>query len=116
MTAGADQQTARVNVDATTWRAFRILAIDADRSIADYLGQLVRDELRRARRRRREQPAGRPDGSDVASPAAVERQRGSVRLADAQLLTGLPHPRRRSSPTETDPHGMMQPDHEGCDG
>lgn len=42
MTAPTEQQTARTNVDDPTWRDFRILALDADRSVADYLGQLVR--------------------------------------------------------------------------
>lgn len=108
MTAGTDQQTARVNVDAMTWRAFRILAIDADRSIADYLGRLVRDELRRARRRsREEQPARTPDSSDGVGAAPIERK--PVRLADAEVLTVLPHP-AGSSRIGIDPRGMMDPD------
>lgn len=115
MTAGTDQQTARVNVDDRTWRAFRILAIDADRSIADYLGQLIRDELRRARRRSRDGSGRKHDTPDAARAEPVERKRAPVRLADAQLLTGLPHPGRRSRPV-TGPPGMMEPDHEGYDG
>jgi hypothetical protein len=88
-----EQQTARINVDDPTWRDFRILAIDADRSIADNLGQLVRDELRRARRRSREESARTPDRSDGdASVAPVSREKAPVRLADAQLLTALPPP------------------------
>ena len=68
MTSRTDQQTARVNVDDATWRDFRILALDLDRSIADYLGQLVRDELRRARRRNREESARTPERSDGDLP------------------------------------------------
>lgn len=43
-----EQQTARVNVDDATWQAFRIRAIQANRSVADELARLVRNELRRA--------------------------------------------------------------------
>lgn len=95
MTSRTEQQTARVNVDDATWRDFRILALDLDRSIADYLGQLVRDELRRARRRNREESARTPERSDGdARVAPARRKKAPVRLAEAQLLTGLPHPDR----------------------
>jgi hypothetical protein len=111
-----EQQTARVNVDDPTWRDFRILALDADRSIADYLGQLVRDELRRARRRNREGAARAPDRPDGdARVAPVERTKAPVRLAEAELLTALPHagtPPR----TQRSGRGMMEPEREGRDG
>jgi len=42
---------ARVAVDDATWRQFRQIALIRDRSIAAYLGALVRDELRRRRQR-----------------------------------------------------------------
>jgi hypothetical protein len=111
-----EQQTARVNVDDPTWRDFRILAVEADRSIADYLGQLVRDELRRARRRNREGAArapARPDGDARVGP--VERKKAPVRLADAQLLTALPHPGRHLE-RRGRVDGMMEPEREGRDG
>lgn len=53
MTSVSEQQTARVNVDDDAWRRFRILAIESSRSIADYLCQLVGDELRRSRKWKR---------------------------------------------------------------
>lgn len=106
MTSGSDQQTARVNVDDERWREFRILAIEADRSIADYLGQLVRDELARSRKRkRRAAETAPPDPEDTSqAPTAGERPTRPVRLADAELLTELPRPgttapRRRPSRT-----------------
>ena len=43
MTPRSQQQTARVNIDDERWREIRILAIESDRSIAEHLGQLVRD-------------------------------------------------------------------------
>src|SRR3954465_7426150 len=46
MTAAA-RQLARVAVDDETWRRFRQVAIVRDLSMAEYLGQLVRRELRR---------------------------------------------------------------------
>lgn len=92
MTSVADQQTARVNVDDEHWREFRILAIEADRSIADYLGQLVGDELRRSRKRkRRAEETAPPDREDVRQgPPTGEEPARSIRLADAELLTALP--------------------------
>lgn len=94
MMSGADQQTARVNVDDERWREFRILAIEADRSIADYLGQLVRDELQRSRKRKgRAAESAPPDPEDTRQgPTAGERPTRPVRLADAELLTELPRP------------------------
>jgi len=94
MTSGPDQQTARVNVDDERWREFRIMAIEADRSIADYLGQLVVDELRRSRKRKlRTGEVAPPIAEDThqAAPAGEGPAR-SMRLADAQLLTELPRP------------------------
>lgn len=92
MTSGSDQQTARVNVAGEMWREFRILAIEADRSIADYLGQLVRDELRRSRKRkRRAQETAPPDPEDIRQDASTgEGPTRSLRLVDAKLLTALP--------------------------
>jgi hypothetical protein len=43
-----EHQTARVNVDDATWQAFRIRAIQANRSVADELARLVRNDLCRA--------------------------------------------------------------------
>lgn len=46
----AAQQMARVNLSGEEWRAFRSEAVVRERSVADYLGRLVRKELRRVRR------------------------------------------------------------------
>jgi hypothetical protein len=92
MTSGPEQQTARVNIGDEHWRQFRILAIESDRSVAEYLGQLVRDELRRSRRRKRraEEEAEPGLGNRLAGATRGDEPKGSVRLADAQLLTELP--------------------------
>lgn len=96
-----EQQSARVNVDDSTWLAFRILAMRRQRSIADYLGELVEVELAERDRRRnrpalRPPTAGRPDVG--VSDDVLEQERPSrrpaksepVRLSETELLTGLP--------------------------
>lgn len=90
MSQDNDQQTARVNIDADSWRRFRILALEADRSIADYLGQLVRDELRRSRRRGKQPGPGEEPGQ-TRSGTPGTKPKSSVRLADARILTEWPH-------------------------
>ena len=45
-----DQQMARVNTSDDLWQQFRALAVTKKRSVADYLGHLVRRELGRASR------------------------------------------------------------------
>lgn len=57
------QRMARVNIDPTGWREFLRTAAAADRSVADYLGHLVRKELRRVTRREGRGPAPPPDRS-----------------------------------------------------
>ena len=49
--AARAQQMARVSVDAATWTAFRVEALRADRSVAEYLGRLVTREVDRLQRR-----------------------------------------------------------------
>lgn len=97
MTAGSEQQTARVNIGDEHWRDFRVLAIESDRSVAEYLGRLVRDELRRSQRRRR--AAGHVDAPSDGSPSESGRRKAEPRrpkrLAEAQLLTELPRPGER---------------------
>lgn len=102
MTSVSEQQTARVNVDDDAWRRFRILAIESNRSIADYLGQLVGDELRRSRKRKRRREEGAGATSEVAHQEAEARggSKDSIRLADAKLLTALPRP---SEPSRRQP-------------
>jgi hypothetical protein len=51
-TRGASQHMARVNVDAATWRAFRMEAVRTGTSAAGYLGALVIAEVDRLDRRR----------------------------------------------------------------
>jgi plasmid stability protein len=100
-----EQQTARVNVDDATWQAFRIRAIHSNRSVADELARLVRNDLLRAR------PV-HPAGSSTSGPPATEAQeprrraptevatkrvprgRPRQRLADLDLLTELPYRRQ----------------------
>ena len=45
------QHMARVNVDEETWRRLRVEAVRTDRSVAAYLGALVKAEVERIRRR-----------------------------------------------------------------
>lgn len=94
MTGGPQQQTARVNLADEPWREFRILAIESDRSIADYLGQLVRDELQRCRKRkRRAHEDASQTARDTTTPARPANEPAPrIRLADAKLLTELPRP------------------------
>ncbi len=88
-----DQQAARVNVSDDDWIAFRTVAMRQRRSIADYLGELVRRELAGA--------AGTPD-----EPAPEERKpacsksSAPVLLADQELLTSLPGSRPQLPPWE----------------
>ena len=95
-----EQQTARVNVDDETWQAFRIRAIQANRSVADGLTRLVRNDLRRARPTLAaidEQAVG--DGgaggpryrTAERATTKVQCRRSRQRLADLDLLTGLPY-------------------------
>lgn len=97
MTPRWQQQTARVNIGDEYWRLFRILAIESDRSVAEYLGHLVRDELRRSRRRRRAEE--QVDALSADSPPESGRRKAEPRrpkrLAEAQLLTELPRPGER---------------------
>lgn len=92
MRAGSEQQTARANIGDEHWRDFRILAIESDRSVAEYLGQLVRDELRRSRRRGRAEEHVDAPSEDSPSESRVRKDgpRRAKRLAEVQLLTELP--------------------------
>ena len=87
MSGASEQQTARVNVDDEVWLRFRVLALEADRSIANYLGQLVRDELRRSKRRQSSPPTVEAKAGPAPRRAKASR---SIRLADAKLLKELP--------------------------
>ncbi len=97
-----EQLTARVNVDDATWQAFRIRAIQAGRSVADELGRLVRNDLRRARpldpaKPSTDQPsateAREPPGPAPTEVATKQARRGRPRqrLADLDLLAELPY-------------------------
>lgn len=105
-----EQQTARVNVDDATWQTFRIRAIQADRSVADELGRLVRNDLRHSAPSEPSAPSSRTTPA-VEAPARAKptpakkstprgpRGRPRQRLADLDLLTGLPyHPKPPSRP------------------
>jgi hypothetical protein len=86
--AGGRQKMARVNVDETEWLDFRVLAMRKGRSIADYLGQLVRRELKRARRREARHPEAMTEPAEVEAPRrAAKTSRPRVRLADVELLS-----------------------------
>lgn len=75
---GRDQQAARVNVGVEDWIEFRTLAMKQHRSVATYLGDLVRQELHRQRRNK----PGAPPGPSRLKPR--------VRLSDQEILTSLP--------------------------
>ena len=79
-----DQQTARINVTDDEWLEFRTLAMRRRRSLADYLGALVRAEV---------SGADEPGDSKPVRPGRASHRAGGagrVRLADQQLLTQLP--------------------------
>ncbi len=78
---------ARVNVRYEEWLEFRLLAMTQKRSVADYLGELVRCEI--DERKRHERTTERPSGSKE-DPAASRPSRSRVRLAEANLLMSLP--------------------------
>ncbi len=88
-----DQQAARVNVSDDDWIAFRTVAMRERRSIADYLGDLVRRELA--------SPAGTP-GDPAPKERKPARRESSARvlLADQELLTSLPGSRPQPPPWE----------------
>ena len=97
-----EQQTARVNVDDATWQAFRIRAIQANRSVADELARLVRNDLRRNPSTEPPKPSTKepstaeaPDAIDYEparrETSSVQRERPRQRLADLDLLTELPY-------------------------
>ena len=84
MLVSGDQQTARINVTDTEWLEFRTLAMRRRRSLADYIGKLVRAEI---------SGAEDPDDSIPSRPGPTSHRAGGasrVRLADQQLLTQLP--------------------------
>lgn len=84
------QQAARVNVSDDEWINFRTLAMRHRRSIADYLGELVRREL--------SSPPEDPAAERVQEPPPARRPSRPVRLADQELLTSLPALRSRPEP------------------
>jgi hypothetical protein len=97
-----EQQTARVNVDDATWQTFRIRAIQANRSVADELGRLVRNELCHSPPIEPPTPStDEPSGTGPCEPLdseptrrptpTVRRGRAKQRLADLDLLTELPY-------------------------
>lgn len=65
----ADQQMARINLTSQEWRVFRSTAVLRERSVAEYLGHLVRKELRRIERA---DAASQPLPVDVEKSPASE--------------------------------------------
>jgi uncharacterized protein (DUF433 family) len=82
-----EQQTARVNVDDATWQAFRIRAIRANRSVADELARLVRNDLRRARPSDAPRPSAARTYADRARRMAMTFERITT---DPEVLGGVP--------------------------
>lgn len=78
-----DQQAARVNVSDDDWIEFRTLAMRKRRSIADYLGELVRRELDSSKKSAKE-------SFFEKSERPRRRPAPRVRIADQELLTQLP--------------------------
>jgi plasmid stability protein len=96
------QQAARVNVDDATWQAFRIRAIQANRSVADELCRLVRHDLRHSLPPEPSKPStDEPSRTGAREPLdaeptrrptpTVRHSRAKQRLADLDLLTELPY-------------------------
>jgi hypothetical protein len=65
---------ARVNIGPVQWEEFLRRAASADRSVADYLGHLVRKELRRHARREGLRRARSPDRSSQLVTAGADTQ------------------------------------------
>lgn len=85
----SDQQVARVNVSDDEWIEFRTLEMRERRSIADYLGELVRRELGGSKEPAKQSPSEKPE-RPRRQPASC------VRLANRDVLTELP--RRTPAP------------------
>ncbi len=85
-----------MNIGDERWLEFRILAIESSRSIAEYLGQLVGDELQRSRKRKRRVEEDADPTSDDSHQGVTPRKepKKPIRLADAKLLTELPRPHK----------------------
>lgn len=89
-----DQQAARVNVSDDEWIEFRTLAMRKRRSIAEYLGELVRRELGATKKPAKESRPKEPE-------RPRRRSAPRVRLADQELLTGLRRRAPEPPPWET---------------
>lgn len=68
------QRMARVNIGQVPWEEFLRAAASADRSVADYLGHLVRKELRRLARREGLRRAPTTDRSSQLVTAGADTQ------------------------------------------
>ena len=75
------QQMARVNISEEHWREFRSEAVTRNRSVAAYLGRLVRKELRR-----------------VARARALEEQRQVLRANEPPEVLKVSHPAESLDP------------------
>ncbi len=62
-----EQQTARINVDDNTWRAFRRLCLDQGEHVSEILGRLVAGEVARGH-----QPADKPVVIAEPEPVRVD--------------------------------------------
>lgn len=89
-----DQQAARVNVRDDEWIEFRTFVMRKRRSIADYLGELVRRELGESKKPAKEARTDKPE------PSRPRPSAPRVRLAEQELLTGLPRSRPEPPPWE----------------
>lgn len=101
------QQSARVNIDDRDWIRFRIRAMRHHRSIADYLGDLVRTELATRDTTESDEPVNddanpppAPTQDRTGNKAASKTARGErIRLSDVELLT-----LQANGPTSTKAH------------
>jgi hypothetical protein len=80
----SDQQTARINVTDAEWLEFRTLAMHRRRSLADYLGKLVRAEIGHADRHSSDHAV------QLGPPSGGAPRKNPVRLADQHVLTQFP--------------------------
>lgn len=105
------QQSARVNIDDRDWIRFRIRALEEDRSIADYLGDLVRAELS-GRGDPIESVGDRTSAEDATSPSAMLEaspmragKARRVRVSEVHPLVSLPGTEGQRSGVDSEPSG-----------
>jgi len=83
----ADQKMARINVDDETWTRLQMHALRANRSVADYLGELIRRDIDH-------------HAPDIDAPHPEPSERTSA-TADPAPRTGAPRTMPLDLPADT---------------